>query len=67
MEQKWPSHLVIVRHGESGRNVSKEIAKSKGEHLYGSDVCDIDVSLTERGALGGSNSGSAPGQEVILT
>jgi 2,3-bisphosphoglycerate-dependent phosphoglycerate mutase len=51
MEQKWPSHLVIVRHGESGRNVSKEIAKSKGEHLFGSDIRDIDVRLTNRGHL----------------
>jgi probable phosphoglycerate mutase len=51
INQKWPTRLVIVRHGESGRNVAKEIAKSKGEHLYGSDVRDIDVRLTERGLL----------------
>jgi 2,3-bisphosphoglycerate-dependent phosphoglycerate mutase len=49
MDQKWPSRLVIVRHGESGRNVAKQIAKSKGDHLFGSDIRDIDVSLTTRG------------------
>jgi broad specificity phosphatase PhoE len=51
IDQKWLSRLVIVRHSESGRNVAKEIAKSKGEHLYGSDVRDIDVRLTKRGHL----------------
>jgi len=26
INQKWPTRLVIVRHGESGRNVAKEMA-----------------------------------------
>ena len=30
MEQKWPSHLVIVRHGESERNVASQ---SEPNHL----------------------------------
>ena len=47
--QKWPSHLVIVRHGESERNLHKEIATSKGELVYGGEVRDVDVRLTERG------------------
>src|SRR5260221_9200631 len=49
MEQKWPSHLVIVRHGESERNVAKEIAKSKGEHSFGSGLRDMDTPLTDKG------------------
>jgi len=49
MEQKWPSHLVIVRHGESERNVAKDIAKSKGEHSYGSSLRDMDTLLTKEG------------------
>jgi broad specificity phosphatase PhoE len=49
MEQKWPSHIVIVRHGESERNVAKEIAKSKGEHSFGSGLRDMDTPLTEKG------------------
>jgi broad specificity phosphatase PhoE len=49
MEQKWPSHLVIVRHGESERNVAKGIAKSKGAHSYSSGLRDIDTPLTKEG------------------
>lgn len=49
MEQKWPSHLVIVRHGESERNVAKVIAKSKGEHSYSSSLRDMDTPLTKEG------------------
>ena len=49
MEQKWPSHLVIVRHGESERNVAKDIAKSKGAHTYGSGLRDMDTPLTKEG------------------
>jgi 2,3-bisphosphoglycerate-dependent phosphoglycerate mutase len=49
MEQKWPSHLVIVRHGESDRNVAKDVAKSKGEHSFGSGLRDIDTPLTKTG------------------
>ena len=49
MEQKWPSHLVIVRHGESERNVAKDIAKSKGAHSYSSSLRDMDTPLTKEG------------------
>jgi broad specificity phosphatase PhoE len=51
MEQKWPSYLVIVRHGESERNVAKGIAKSKGAHTYSSDLRDMETPLTERGRM----------------
>jgi broad specificity phosphatase PhoE len=49
IEQKWPSHLVIVRHGESERNIAKDIAKSKGAHSYGSSLRDMDTLLTKEG------------------
>src|SRR5690242_19789320 len=47
--QKWPNHVVLVRHGESERNIHKEIAEAQGELVYGGDIRDVDVSLTERG------------------
>ena len=46
---KWPSHLVIVRHAESERNIWKEIATAKGELVYGGQVRDMDVPLTPNG------------------
>jgi broad specificity phosphatase PhoE len=47
--QKWPNHVVLVRHGESERNIHKEIAEAQGELVYGGDIRDVDVPLTERG------------------
>ena len=47
--QKWPNHVVLVRHGESERNIHKEIAEAQGELVYGGDIRDVDVALTERG------------------
>jgi broad specificity phosphatase PhoE len=50
MAQKWPSHLVIVRHGESERNVAKDAAKrGTGLHSFGSGLRDMDTELTPRG------------------
>jgi len=46
---KWPSHLVIMRHAESERNIWKEIATAKGELVYGGQVRDMDVPLTPYG------------------
>ncbi|MFQ5701896.1 MAG: histidine phosphatase family protein [Acidobacteriota bacterium] len=48
-DQKWMSHLAIVRHGESMRNVAKSRAESEGRHQYGGSIRDVDVDLTERG------------------
>src|ERR1035437_4581954 len=49
-EQKWPNHLVIVRHGESERNVLKEAAKLSGQTESFSDgIRDMDTVLTEKG------------------
>ena len=52
MEQKWPSHLVIVRHGESERNKAKDAAKRGTEvHSFGSGLRDLDTELTQKGHL----------------
>jgi len=48
-EQKWMNHLVIVRHGESQRNVGKMEALAAGQHEYHGNVRDMDVTLTARG------------------
>lgn len=48
-EQKWMTHLVIVRHGESQRNVGKDAATARGELEYGGGIRDMDVTLTSRG------------------
>ena len=48
-EQKWMNHLVIVRHGESQRNVRRMAALAAGHHEYHGDVRDMDVALTKRG------------------
>jgi hypothetical protein len=43
VEQKWPTNLVLVRHGESERNVLKEAAKIAGQtESYAIGVRDID-------------------------
>jgi 2,3-bisphosphoglycerate-dependent phosphoglycerate mutase len=47
--QKWPNHLVIVRHGQSERNVAKEHAKAEGLVEAFSNVRDIDTALTPVG------------------
>lgn len=47
--QKWMSNLVIVRHGESERNVARQAAVTGGHPEYGGEVRDADVTLTERG------------------
>lgn len=48
-EQKWMNHLVIVRHGESQRNVGKQAAQAAGRLEYGEGVRDMDVALTACG------------------
>lgn len=49
-DQKWPDHLVIVRHGQSERNVAKDRAK---EHhaleVWSDHVRDVDTPLTALG------------------
>lgn len=48
--QKWPDLLVIIRHGQSQRNVEKERAKLSGEAtVWGGTVRDVDTPLTDLG------------------
>ena len=49
-QQKWPELLVIVRHGQSERNVAKEQAKATGNAMvWGSSLRDVDTPLTQLG------------------
>jgi len=48
--QKWPDLLVIVRHGQSERNVAKEQAKASGNAIvWGTNLRDVDTPLTALG------------------
>lgn len=48
--QKWPSELVIVRHGQSEKNVAKVRAQREGvDTVFGGSVRDVDVPLTPAG------------------
>jgi probable phosphoglycerate mutase len=48
--QKWPDLLVIVRHGQSVRNLAKEQAKASGSaSVWGSSLRDVDTPLTPVG------------------
>ena len=50
MEQKWPSHLVIVRHGQSERNAAKDAAKAAGRPMINkTGLRDVDTLLTALG------------------
>lgn len=47
--QKWPNLLVIVRHGQSERNVAKEQARAGNSSVWASGVRDVDTPLTSLG------------------
>src|SRR5579864_8847752 len=48
--QKWPDLLVIVRHGQSERNLAKELAKASGSlETWPSNLRDVDTPLTPLG------------------
>src|SRR5215472_11182816 len=48
--QKWPDLLVIVRHGQSERNLAKERAKATAvATVWGSSLRDVDTPLTPLG------------------
>ena len=55
--QKWMDDLVIVRHGESERNVSKTAATAAGQLEYGGQIRDVDVNLTTRGVAQATETG----------
>ena len=49
-DQKWPDHLVIVRHGQSERNVAKDRAREEHKLEAWSDhLRDVDTPLTALG------------------
>ena len=48
-EQKWPSVIWIVRHGQSAGNVAREAAEASGQPLIDIPMRDIDVPLSPLG------------------
>lgn len=47
---KWPTNLVIVRHGQSERNVAQAAAKAAGQKVsYAAAIRDMDTPLTALG------------------
>ncbi|MBV9841275.1 MAG: histidine phosphatase family protein [Sphingomonadaceae bacterium] len=49
MAARWPSHLLIVRHGESAGNVARKAANAAGEEQIALAGRDVDVPLSARG------------------
>jgi broad specificity phosphatase PhoE len=49
VEQKWPEHLWIVRHGQSAGNVARDSAEAARLPLIDIATRDIDVPLSELG------------------
>jgi broad specificity phosphatase PhoE len=50
--QKWPDELIIVRHGQSTRNIAKDKAKAEGKQATWADgLRDIDTELTPTGHM----------------
>ena len=49
MNQRWPSRLWIVRHGESAGNVARDAAHAAGLPDIDIDARDVDVPLSELG------------------
>ena len=58
-DQEWPRRLVIVRDGESEKNVVRANAHLKGHDEYPVDVREADVQLTERGRRQAIETGKA--------
>jgi 2,3-bisphosphoglycerate-dependent phosphoglycerate mutase len=48
-DQRWPSTLWIVRHGESAGNVARDIADAAGHHVIDIPMRDVDVPLSPLG------------------
>ncbi len=48
-EQKWPSTLWLVRHGQSAGNVARDLAEAAGHHLIDIAQRDMDVPLSALG------------------
>jgi broad specificity phosphatase PhoE len=63
-EQKWVSNLVLVRHGESERNIAKAKAEAEKVETYGDDKRDMDVELTKRGRRQATQTGERLSQHL---
>jgi broad specificity phosphatase PhoE len=48
-EQKWPSVIWIVRHGQSAGNVAREAAEASGHSMIDIPMRDVDVPLSPLG------------------
>jgi broad specificity phosphatase PhoE len=48
-EQKWPSNLWIIRHGQSAGNVARDAAEAAGLPLIDIAERDVDVPLSDLG------------------
>jgi len=49
MQQRWPGHLWIVRHGESAGNVARDAAMTAGLPRIDLSIRDVDVPLSPLG------------------
>ena len=49
MKSPWPSHLWIVRHGQSAGNVARDQAHAAGLGEIDLDIRDMDVPLSDLG------------------
>ena len=68
----WPSHIWIVRHGESAGNVARREAYERGEHQIALTTRDMDVPLSSLGerqseAVGQWFRENADAPDVILS
>jgi broad specificity phosphatase PhoE len=73
-ELRWPTHLWIVRHGESAGNVARDAATAAGHTHIDIPTRDVDVPLSPLGeqqaaALGRWFGGMPPGEQpsVVLS
>jgi broad specificity phosphatase PhoE len=70
--QRWPSHVWVVRHGESAGNLAWDAAEAAGHPRIGITTRDVDMPLSPRGeeqsrALGRWFGALAEPPTVILT
>lgn len=50
--QKWPDNLIIIRHGQSKRNVMRDLAKKNGQIAdFSEGIRDQDTPLTSVGEM----------------
>ena len=73
VKQKWPNKIILIRHGETVRNVRKEHAKQfeADVHVWADGVRDQDTVLTEKGIAQARNTGAylaktEPGLDTIF-